>query len=284
MKERKLFSEEEINKQGGLANIFIHPDKPLSKGEVPVAELEDFDFDKDLDKSAHDYEGEDLQVEPPTYRKPFISIKTTGAMKFSQGLCYELLDRGGYRFLGEITVVKRKFLVFTLYKYETLPKGGDVGFYKIKTPMEASKEIKGSLNKVGNIPLITELRRAELSPRNDINDGQLIPERGLFSSVEFDIGAFCFDTSLIEEGQLRLVIDTSKGTHVLRGKRLSKAEREIALHRFYQKVDLNLRVDPEVINLEKRFNERIDKIRAEEDTEADMPEEKTEEKAKPEKE
>lgn len=283
MKERKLFSEEEIHKQGGLANVVIDPDKPLSKGEVPVAELEGFDFDKDLDKSAHDYEGEDLQVEPPSYRKPFITIKTTGTMKFSLGLCYELLDRGGYRFLGGVTVVKRKFLVFTLYRYETLPKGG-FGFYKIKTPMEASKEIKGSLNKVGNIPLITELRRAELSQKNDINDGQLIPERGLFSSVEFDIGAFCFDTSLIEEGQLRLVIDTSKGTHVLRGKRLSKSEREAALHRFYHKVDLNLRVDPEVINLEKRFMERLEKLRAEEDTDADKPKEKTEEKAKPEKE
>lgn len=267
--EQKTFTDR--MKLGGPGEITLDPDRPLSRNEVPVSELEGFDFDKDLDKSAPSYEGEDLQVEPPEYRKPSVSIKTSGTVKFSEGLCNELLDRGGYRFLGGVSIVKRQFLLLTLYKFESLPKGAH-RTYQIKTPLEVSKEVKGSAKGLGEIKLVNELRRAELSDRNDIRSGQLIPERGLYSSIEFDLGSFSFDTSLIEAGQLRLVIDISKAVYIQRGKRLSKADRELALHRFTEQVDRKLGLNPEKIDIENLLWERIEDLRAEEDTDADRPE------------
>jgi hypothetical protein len=253
------------------------PDNPLSRKEVPVLTLEGFDFDKDLDKGSKNYEVEDLQVEPPEYNKVFISVKTTGTMKFSEGMCYELLDRGGYRFLGGASIVKKNFLLLSFYNFESLPKGRNVA-YELKIPqLETDKE---GVKKIGEVPMVNELRRAELSNRNDLEPGDLIPERGLYSSIEFGLGSFSFDTSLIEEGMLRLVIDVSKGVSVQRGKRLSKAKRSIAMQNFYKNIDLKLGLVD--VDVEKQLLDRLNKIEQEEDTDADKPEEETEEKAKPE--
>lgn len=230
------------------------PDKPLSKKAIPVAELDGFDFEMDMEDKGL---VEDLRFSDPEYKKPSISIKTTGVMKFSEGMCYELMDRGGYTYLQGLGVVNNRFLLIFFYNYESLPTGGGQAA-EIRIPPLGDQKGK---KKVGEVPMIGQLRRAELSNKNDIKEGDLIPQKGIHSSREFELGSFSFDTRLIDKGKLILVVDTTKGTSLLRGKKISKGDIIGAQISLYDRIDKSIALEENRVDeVEKNFIDKIEKL------------------------
>ena len=195
------------------------PSKKLSLTEVKVEEFQ-----------LEGQEIEDITIEPPRYREPILSIKSSGIVKFGIGLIRELQDRGDFLWISRLYVVKDKLVVLLLdearsHQIESVRKI-PLGILKFKKYEESDPEkgiIAGTFvidddgNKievleqirVGEVHLGKYLIRAEFSHDNKIEVGTLRPSGG--TSRDFGLDGMSFDTRQVDKGTLLLVIDPTKG-------------------------------------------------------------------------
>ena len=196
------------------------PSKKLSLTEVKVEEVQ-----------LEGVEIEDITIEPPRYRKPVLSIKSSGIVKFGIGLIRELQDRGDFLWISRLYVWEGKLIILLVDEARShqvsYVREIPLGVWKHKTYEKDDKE-KGHVAgtfvrdddgklipvleqiRVGEVHLGRYLVRAELSNDNNLEEGDLLPRRG-YTSRDFGLDSMSFDTRRIDDGSMLLVIDPTKG-------------------------------------------------------------------------
>lgn len=195
------------------------PSKKLSLTEVKVEEFQ-----------LEGQEIEDITIEPPRYREPTLSIKSSGIVKFGIGLIRELQDRGDFLWIGRLYVVNGKLIIQLLDEARshqfTYVREIPLGVWKNKKYEKDDPEkgiSAGTLVldddgkvipvlepiRVGEVHLGKYLIRAEFSHDNEIEVGTLRPSGG--TSRDFGLDGMSFDTNQVDTGTLLLVIDPTKG-------------------------------------------------------------------------
>lgn len=198
------------------------PSKKLSLTEVRVEEFQ-----------LEGMEIEDITIEPPRYRKPVLSMKKSGIVKFGIGLIRELQDRGGFLWIGRLYVIDGKLIIQLLDEARShqldYVREIPLGVWKYKTYEKDDKEqghVAGTWVRddngdlisvlepirVGEVHLGRYLVRAELSDDNNLEQGDLIPTLG-YTSRDFGLDGMSFDTTQVVKGTLLLSIDPSKGVN-----------------------------------------------------------------------